>query len=191
MNNNNKDNNSNIYRNKNGLNDKKNSKKLIQSKALFTSQNINNTKLKSSKNNNTNYNTINNHNIAITETNATISSYNQNKISNKLNLVNKNHKEIPKLEGVESIDKKKLSINRLKVNNYLTTTQKKKTFQGRFHVKENSVSNNIISKAKLEENMNNNTTNEKMELLNICNTVENKNEPKRIKLNKKNINKKS
>ena len=190
MNNNNKDNNSNIYRNKNGLNDKKNSKKLIQSKALFTSQNINNTKLKSSKNNNTNYNTINNHNIAITETNATISSYNQNKISNKLNLVNKNHKEIPKLEGVESIDKKKLSINRLKVNNYLTTTQKKKTFQGRFHVKENSVSNNIISKAKLEENMNNNTTNEKMELLNICNTVENKNEPKRIKLNKKNINKK-
>ena len=72
MNNNNKDNNSNIYRNKNGLNDKKNSKKLIQSKALFTSQNINNTL------------TFENRNFSFIEANNDIMS-SINSISNNIN----------------------------------------------------------------------------------------------------------
>ena len=194
---------SNIYRNTNYLNDKRDSKKLIESKTLFTSPNTINkqthtkdprtkSKTKKPKNNNIN-NIINNHIIAMTEANTTItpSSYNQSKISNKLKIINKNEKELPKLEGVESVDKKKLSLNRKIVNNYLTMTQKKKTYQGRFQVKENSVSNNFNNKTKLEENNNiNNNTKEKLELLNIHNTLEKENNPIKFKLNQKDLIKK-
>ena len=104
---------------------------------------------------------------------------NHNKVGNKLISINKNVKDIPKLSGVESVDKKKLSINRKIVNNYLTATQKKKTFQGRFHIHENSVSNN-----------NNINTNDKIDFINICNTIESKNNPIKFKLNKKELIKK-
>ena len=56
--------------------------------------------------------------------------------------MNKN-KEKPKLEGMDSIDNKKISINRKIVNNYLTTTQKKKTYQGRFNDYESSSLNTL------------------------------------------------
>ena len=168
-------NNTHIYQNLNYINGNKNNKKLIENKTLTTNPNEENPKNKNKKN------VINNNNnIAITEanlTNATIS--NHNKVGNKLISINKNVKDIPKLSGVESVDKKKLSINRKIVNNYLTATQKKKTFQGRFHIHENSVSNN-----------NNINTNDKIDFINICNTIESKNNPIKFKLNKKELIKK-
>ena len=73
-----------------------------------------------------------------------------------------------------------MGSNRKIVNNYLTATQKKKTFQGRFHIHENSVSNNN----------NNINTNDKIDFINICNTIESKNNPIKFKLNKKELIKK-
>ena len=166
-------NNTHIYRNLNYLNENKNNKKLIENKTLATNTNEENQKNKNKKN------IINNsNNIAITEANVTMSNHNNK--GNKLISINKNVKNIPKLEGVESVDKKKLSINRKIVNNYLTATQKKKTFQGRFHIHENSVSNNnnIIH------------TSDKIDVINICNTIESKNNPIKFKLNKKELIKK-
>ena len=163
-------NNTNIYRNINYQNDKKPNHKLIGSKTLVTNPNeeINKPKNKNHKNSNNNH-------IAMTETNVTISaSYNHSKIDNKLISNNKTIKEIPK---IDSVDKKKLTINRKIVNNYFTATQKKKTYQGRFHIKENSVSTNI-------NNLNNNP-NDKMDFINICNIIENSNNPIKFKLNKK------
>ena len=187
-------NNTNIFRNTNYQNDKKVSQKLIESKTLATNPNEN-TKIKQKKNNsnNNNNNNNNNHNIAITESNTTIStSYNHSKINNKFNSMNKNKnlKEIPKLEGVESVDKKKLSINRKVVNNYLTATQKKKTFQGRFHIHENSDNNNTFSNKQFVENNNINNNTGKNDFINICNTIEKDNNPIRFKLNQKNLLKK-
>ena len=176
-------NNTHIYRNLNYLSDnKKPNKKLIESKTLTTNPNEENHKNKKEKNI-----TNNNNNIAITETNVKIS--NNNKGGNKLISLNKNMKNIPKLNGVESIDKKKLSINRKMVNNYLTSTQKKKTFQGRFLVHENSVSNTFSNK-QINENNNNINTNDKIDFINICNTIESKNNPIKFKLNKKELLKK-
>ena len=168
-------NNTHIYRNINYINDNKNNKKLIENKTLTTNPNEENQKNKNKKN------VINNNNnIAITEANLTnVTISNHNKVGNKLISINKNVKDIPKLSGVESVDKKKLSINRKIVNNYLTATQKKKTFQGRFHIHENSVSNN-----------NNINTNDKIDFINICNTIESKNNPIKFKLNKKELIKK-
>lgn len=58
---------------------------------------------------------------------------NVNLFENKLKIsMNKNIKDKPKIEGVDSIDKKTLSINRKIVKNFLTTTKK-----GR-HTKANS-----------------------------------------------------
>ena len=100
--------------------------------------------------------------------------------------MNKN-KEKPKLDGLNSIDNKKMSINRKIVNNYLTTTQKKKTYQGRFIDHESSSLNthNNINNTK------NKKINDKIEVLNIYNTIQNKNNentnPIKFKLNKKNM----
>ena len=157
----------NVYRNSNNcINDsKKNNKKLIESKTL----------------NNNNSHTVN-HNKNITEINNNYS----NILGGKFKLsINKNIKEKPKLEGVESIDQKKISINRKIVNNYLTTTQKKKTYQGRFRANENSSLNTFTNNKKNNEN--NNVKSEKIEVLNICNSLEAKNNPIKFKLDKKNM----
>ena len=162
--NNNKQNN--IYRNSNNcINDsKKNNKKLIESKTL---------------NNNNSHNI--NHNKNITEINNNYS----NILGSKFKIsMNKNIKEKPKLEGVESIDQKKISINKKIVNNYLTTTQKKKTYQGRFRPNENSSLNTFNNN---KHNENNIPKSEKIEVLNICNSLEAKNNPIKFKLDKKNM----
>ena len=157
----------NVYRNSNNcFNDnKKNNKKLIESKTL----------------NNNNSHTVNlNKNIIEINNNSNI-------LGSKFKLsMNKNIKEKPKIEGVESIDQKKISINRKIVNNYLTTTQKKKTYQGRFRANENS-SLNTFNNNNRKNNENNNTKSEKIEVLNICNSLEEKNNPLKFKLDKKNM----
>ena len=172
--------NDNYYKSTNYANDAKFSNKLIESKTLITNPNKENIKIKSKNNH------INN-NIIITEANTTIStSYNHSKITKKFISLNKNKKskEVPKLEGVESVDKKKLTINRNIVNNYLTATQKKKTFQARFHIHENSEStNNFSSKQFVDSNNIINNVNEKIEFINICNTFENNHNPIKFKLN--------
>ena len=159
----------NVYRNSNNcINDsKKNNKKLIESKTL----------------NNNNSHTVN-HNKNITEINTNYS----NILGSKFKLsMNKNIKEKPKIEGVESIDQKKISINRKIVNNYLTTTQKKKTYQGRFRANENSSLNTFNNNNNRKNNENKNTKPEKIEVLNICNSLEAKNNPIKFKLDKKNM----
>ena len=180
--------NDNYYKSSNYANDAKFSNKLIESKTLVTNPNKENIKIKSKNN------PINN-NIMITEANTTIStSYNHSKITKKFISLNKNKKskEVPKLEGVESVDKKKLTINRNIVNNYLTATQKKKTFQGRFHIHENSEStNNFSSKQFVDSNNIINNVNEKIEFINICNTFENNHNPIKFKLNQNLIKKKA
>jgi hypothetical protein len=180
--------NDNYYKSTNYANDAKFSNKLIESKTLITNPNKENIKIKSKNNH------INN-NIIITEANTTIStSYNHSKITKKFISLNKNKKskEVPKLEGVESVDKKKLTINRNIVNNYLTATQKKKTFQGRFHIHENSEStNNFSSKQFVDSNNIINNVNEKIEFINICNTFENNHNPIKFKLNQNLIKKKA
>ena len=166
INNENKQNN--VYRNSNIQQNeiKKNNKKLIESKTL-----------------NKNSQTItNNRNI------TDINNNYKNIFGKKLKISMKKNKEKPKLEGVESIDNKKMSINRKIVNNYLTT-QKKKTYQGRFH-------NNDVSSINTY-GKNNNTNNkkhnelEKIEVLNIYNTIQSKNNPIKSKLDKKNMIKKN
>ena len=180
--------NDNYYKSTNYANDAKFSNKLIESKTLITNPNKENIKIKSKNNH------INN-NIIITEANTTIStSYNHSKITKKFISLNKNKKskEVPKLEGVESVDKKKLTINRNIVNNYLTATQKKKTFQARFHIHENSEStNNFSSKQFVDSNNIINNVNEKIEFINICNTFENNHNPIKFKLNQNLIKKKA
>ena len=157
----------NVYRNNNNHQNciKKNNKKLIESKTLNkNSQTISNNRNTSEINNNY-----------------------KNILGNKLKISMKKNKEKPKLEGVESIDNKKISINRKIVNNYLTT-QKKKTYQGRFHNNEGSSINTYIN--------NNNTINKKyneldnFEVLNIYNPMQSKNNPIKSKLDKKNMIKK-
>ena len=58
----------------------------------------------------------NNHNIVIKESNATISTSYNNEINRKFNSTNQNLKEIPKFEGVGSIDNKKISINDIRMD---------------------------------------------------------------------------
>ena len=180
--------NDNYYKSSNYANDTKFSNKMIESKTLMTNPNKENVKIKSKNNH------INN-NIIITEANTTIStSYNHSKITKKFISLNKNKKskEVPKLEGVESVDKKKLTINRNIVNNYLTATQKKKTFQARFHIHENSEStNNFSSKQFVDSNNIINNVSEKIEFINICNTFENNHNPIKFKLNQNLIKKKA
>ena len=180
-------NNNNLYRNNKYPNDTKSSQKLIESKTIITNPKE---EIKKTKSNN---NPINNNNIIITESNTTITTTYNKKINNKVTSLNKNKKskEVPKLEGVESVDKKKLTINRKIVNNYLTATQKKKTFQGRFHIHENSESiNNFTHKQIVETNNININNTEKMEFINVCNTMENNNNPIKFKLDQKNLIKK-
>ena len=171
--NDNNQNSNNLYKNTNILSSKQ------QFKVLSTHPNEENQKnIKKSINKKNN----NNHNIVIKESNATISTSYNNEINRKFNSTNQNLKEIPKFEGVGSIDNKKISINRKIVNNYLTSTQKKKTYQGRFPIHEKSISNTFSNK-----NFPENNNKDKIEFINICNTVENKNNPIKFKLYKKNI----
>ena len=161
----------NIYRNNNNYqnDNKKNYKRLIESKTL---------------NNNSHTNTNNNKNI------TEINNNYKNILGNRLKISMNKNKEKPKLEGLESIDIKKMSINRKIVNNYLTTTQKKKSYQGRFQGQESTYLNTYSNN---NNNTNNNTNkkyndiSEKIEVLNIYNTIQNKNNPIKFKLNKKNI----
>ena len=171
--NDNNQNSNNLYKNTNILSSKQ------QFKVLSThpkEENQKNIKKNINKKNN------NNHNIVIKESNATISTSYNNEINRKFNSTNQNLKEIPKFEGVGSIDNKKISINRKIVNNYLTSTHKKKTYQGRFPIHEKSISNTFSNK-----NFPENNNKDKIEFINICNTVENKNNPIKFKLYKKNI----
>ena len=171
--NDNNQNSNNLYKNTNILSSKQ------QFKVLSThpkEENQKNIKKNINKKNN------NNHNIVIKESNATISTSYNNEINRKFNSTNQNLKEIPKFEGVGSIDNKKISINRKIVNNYLTSTQKKKTYQGRFPIHEKSISNTFSNK-----NFPENNNKDKIEFINIGNTVENKNNPIKFKLYKKNI----
>ena len=171
--NDNNPNSNNLYKNTNTQSSKQ------QFKVLSThpnEENQKNTKKNINKKNN------NNHNIVIKESNATISTSYNNEINRKFNSTNQNLKEIPKFEGVGSIDNKKISINRKIVNNYLTSTHKKKTYQGRFPIHEKSISNTFSNK-----NFPENNNKDKIEFINICNTVENKNNPIKFKLYKKNI----
>ena len=116
----------------------------------------------------------------------------KNIFGNKIKIsINKN-KEKPKLEVIESLDNKKMSINRKIVNNYLTTTNKKKTYQGKFTGAESSSLNtynnfnNNINNTK-NNNKKHNDISEKIEVLNIYNTIQNKNNPIKFKLDKKNM----
>ena len=171
--NDNNQNSNNLYKNTNILSSKQ------QFKVLSThpkEENQKNIKKNINKKNN------NNHNIVIKESNATISTSYNNEINRKFNSTNQNLKEIPKFEGVGSIDNKKISINRKIVNNYLTSTHKKKTYQGRFPIHEKSISNTFSNK-----NFPENNNKDKIEFINIGNTVENKNNPIKFKLYKKNI----
>ena len=163
-NNNNKQNN--VYRNTNNFfNTKKNNnKKLIESKTL---------------NNNSHIHTNNTTNKNITEIN---NNYN-NIFGNKL----KKNKDKPKLEGTESIDTKKISINRKIVNNYFTTTQKKKQYLGRFQTQEGSSLNPYNNNINSANKKNNNDFSDKIEVLNILNTIQNKNNAIKFKLDKKNM----
>ena len=171
--NDNNQNSNNLYKNTNIQSSKQ------QFKELSTHPNEENQKnIKKSINKKNN----NNHNIVIKESNATISTSYNNEINRKFNSTNQNLKEIPKFEGVGSIDNKKISINRKIVNNYLTSTQKKKTYQGRFPIHEKSISNTFSNK-----NFPENNNKDKIEFINIGNTVENKNNPIKFKLYKKNI----
>ena len=132
INSNNKQNN--IYRNTNNFTNeyKKHNKKLIESKTV-----------------NNNSHTVNNKNM--TEINNNV-----NLFENKLKIsMNKNIKDKPKIEGVDSIDKKTLSINRKIVKNFLTTTKKRKTYQGKFQALENSSLNTFnVNHSKKNENLN-------------------------------------
>ena len=178
-------NNNNLLKNPNFRKDDKENKKLIENKPLITTPNEEKPKKAKSKN------IFNSNHIAITESNTTIStSYNRNKIgSNKLISKNKNNKKLKEI-GIDSVDKKKISINRKLVNNYFTATHEKKTFQGRFHINEN-IENNTFSNKQFIENSNINVNNnEKLDFINICNTIENKSNPIKFKLNKKNLMKK-
>ena len=178
-------NNNNLCKNPNFRKDDKENKKIIENKPLITTPNEEKPKKAKSKN------IFNSNHIAITESNTTIStSYNRNKIgSNKLISKNKNNKKLKEI-GIDSVDKKKISINRKLVNNYFTATHKKKTFQGRFHINEN-IENNTFSNKQFIENSNINVNNnEKLDFINICNTIENKSNPIKFKLNKKNLMKK-
>ena len=158
----------NIYRNSNNFTNeyKKHNKKLIESKTV-----------------NSNSHTDNNKNM--TEINN-----NGNLIENKLKIsMNKNIKDKPKIEGVESIDKKPMSINRKIVKNFLTTTKKRKTYQGKFQALENSSLNTFnVNHSKKTDNIN---APSKMEVLNLCNTINTKNNPIKFKLDKKNLLKKT
>ena len=127
--------------------------------------------------------------------NIDLNNYNNNDniLSNKLKIsMNKNIKEKSKLDMVNSIDKKNMSLNKKLANNYLTTTQKKKTYQGRFNpypyektTSLNSINNN---RRNIYENNNNNNISEKLQLLNICNTtIKPKNNPIKYKLDKKSL----
>ena len=175
INNNNKQNN--IYRNTNdarGNGNKKINKKLIESKTINTNSNTIST-------------TINNHTNIYPNNVTEINNNYKNIFGNKLKISMNKNKEKPKLDGLNSIDNKKMSINRTMVNNYLTTTQKKKTYQGRFIDHESSSLNthNNITNTK------NKKINDKIEVLNIYNTIQNKNNantnPIKFKLNKKSM----
>jgi hypothetical protein len=115
---------------------------------------------------------------------------NCNLIENKLRIsMNKNIKDKPKIEGIDSIDKKTLSINRRIVKNFLTTTKKRKTYQGKFQVLENSSLNTFnVNHSKKNENLN---PPSKIEMLNLCNTINTKNNPIKFKLDKKHLIKKT
>ena len=175
INNTNKQNN--IYRNANdarGNGNKKINKKLIESKTINTNSNTIST-------------TINNHTNIYPNNVTEINNNYKNIFGNKLKISMNKNKEKPKLDGLNSIDNKKMSINRTMVNNYLTTTQKKKTYQGRFIDHESSSLNthNNITNTK------NKKINDKIEVLNIYNTIQNKNNantnPIKFKLNKKSM----
>ena len=165
INSNNKQNN--FYRNSNNFTNeyKKHNKKLIESKTV-----------------NNNSHTVNNKNM--------IEINNCNLIENKLRIsMNKNIKDKPKIEGIDSIDKKTLSINRRIVKNFLTTTKKRKTYQGKFQVLENSSLNTFnVNHSKKNENLN---PPSKIEMLNLCNTINTKNNPIKFKLDKKHLIKKT
>ena len=168
----------NVYRNTNTNitnhnENKKLNKKLIESKTINNNSNT----LSTTTNNKTTYNRNN-----ITEIN---NNY-KNIFGNKLKISMNKNKEKPKLEGMDSIDNKKISINRKIVNNYLTTTQKKKTYQGRFNEYESS-SLNTLNNINNNKNKKNNDKN--IEVVNIYNTIQNNNNtnPIKFKLEKKNM----
>ena len=151
----------NVYRNNNNQNENiKNNKRLIESKTL----------------NNNNSNNINNN-----KNNTEINNNYKNIFGNKFKISMNKNKEKPKLDGLESIDIKKMSINRKIVNNYLTT-QKKKSYQGKFQGQESAclTTNN-------NDNKKYNDISDKIEVLNIYNTIQNKNNPIKFKLDKKNM----
>ena len=150
----------NVYRNNNNQNEnKKNNKRLIESRTV---------------NNNSN-NTNNNKN------NTEINNNYKNIFGNKLKIPMHKNKEKPKIDGIDSIDIKKMSINRKIVNNYLTT-QKKKSYQGRFQGQEN-----VCLNTNNNANKKYNDISDKIEVLNIYNTIQNKNNPIKFKLDKKNM----
>ena len=164
----------NIYRNNNNLsmNNKKNIKNTIGNKTSY---------------NNTHMNTNNKNTITEINTNTNYKNVN----GNKLKITMKKNKEKVKLDGAEPIENKKMSVNRKIVNNYLTTTQKKKTYQEMFPAQD-SLSLNTYVKKKTDVKKSNNTT-EKIEILNIYNTIQSKNKnsnPIKFKLDKKHVIKK-
>ena len=158
-NNNNNYKQNNVYRNNNNQNENKNNnKRLIESKTL-----------------NNNSNNINNN-----KNNIEINNNCKNIFGNKLKISMNKNKEKPKLDGLETIDIKKMSINRKIVNNYLTT-QKKKSYQGKFQ------GQNACLNTNNNANKNYNDISDKIEVLNIYNTIQNKNNPIKFKLDKKNM----
>ena len=133
--------------------------------------------------------TLNNYPNADTKSTITNNHNNyKNIFGNKLKISMNKNKEKLKLDGVNSIDNKKVSINRKIVNNYLATTNKKKTYQGRFNEHESSSLNTFNNNTK------NKKINDNIEVLNIYNTfntIQNKNNassnPIKFKLDKKSM----
>ena len=164
INNNNKQNNANKNNNITiNSNNKKNNNKIKESKTLYNNSHTN----------------PNNHRNS-TETNT---NHNNNVFGNKLI----KNKEKPKLGGLETIDFKKLSINRKMVNNYFTTTQKKKASLGRFQTHESSSLNTYNNNFNTTHKKKDTDFSEKIEALNIYNTIQNKNNPIKIKLDKNKV----
>ena len=141
------------------------------------SKNTNNKKLRESK-------TLYNDSHFQINNNKTHTEINNN---NYKNIKLKKNKEKPKMEGCESIDNKKISLNRKIVNNYFATTQKKKKPFGRFQTQYGTSLNTITNDINITNKKSNNDFTKKIEPLNIYNTIQNENNPIKFKLDKKKI----
>ena len=106
---------------------------------------------------------------------------------NMTNIIREYKTAFEKLDAAhDAIDTKKISLNRKMVNNYFTT-QKKKGYLGRFQTNEGSSVNTYNHNINSTNKKSKNDFSDKIEMLNIYNTIQNKNNPIKFKLDKKNM----